>query len=87
MDIEPFFTIPPTLIGLSNEMSSLFFISVGDKKYRIFLFKDLIIKKTLMTDIEKIKIKNNILFLTFFVSIKNAFSLPLNLSLVFVAQL
>jgi len=42
----------------------------------MFLFKDLIIKKILMTDNKKIKIKNNILFLTFFVSIKNAFSLP-----------
>jgi len=35
----------------------------------------LIIKKTLITENKKIKIKNNILFLTFFVSIKNAFNL------------
>ena len=54
----------------------LCFISVGDEKYKIFLFKDLIIKKTLAIDSKKIKIKNSILFLTFFVSIKNAFSLP-----------
>ena len=74
--IDPFLTIPPTLIDFPNKMSSPCFISVGDEKYRTFLFKDLIIKKTLAIDSKKIKIKNNILFLTFFVSIKNAFSLP-----------
>jgi len=57
-------------------MSSLFFISVGDEKYRIFLFNDLIIKKKQATDIKKTKVRNSILFLTFFVSIENAFSLP-----------
>jgi len=56
-------------------MSSPCFISVGDEKYRTFLFKDFIIKKTAITDNKKIDIKNKILFLTFFASIKNAFSL------------
>jgi hypothetical protein len=74
--IEPFLTIPPTLIAFPNGISSLCFISVGDEKYRIFLFKDLRIKKIATIDKEKIKNKNSILVLTFFVSIKNAFSLP-----------
>jgi len=55
-------------------MSSLFFISIGNKKYRIFLFKDLKIKKIAKNDKKKIKNKNNILFLTFIVSIKGAFN-------------
>jgi len=75
MVIEFFFTIPPTRIAFPNVISSPRFIVVGDEKYKIFLFKDLIIKKTATTDSKKIKVKNNILFLTFFVSIKNAFSL------------
>ena len=72
--IEPFLTIPPTLIAFPNGISSLCFISLGDEKYRIFSFKDLMIKNVAKIDSEKIEVKNNILFLTFGVSIKNAFS-------------
>jgi hypothetical protein len=50
-------------------MSSLCLISVGDEKYSIFLFRDLRIKKIAAVDSINTKIKNNILFLTFFVSI------------------
>jgi len=62
-------------MAFPNGISSLCWISVGDEKYRIFLFKDLIIKKIVAIDIKKTKTKKKILFLTFFVSIKNAFSL------------
>tara|TARA_B110000967_G_scaffold180119_1_gene196163 strand:+ start:533 stop:718 length:186 start_codon:yes stop_codon:yes gene_type:complete len=61
-------------MAFPSGISSLFFISVGDEKYRIFLFKDLMIKKVTAIESEKIKNKNKILFLTFFVSIKNAFN-------------
>tara|TARA_B110000902_G_scaffold238268_1_gene285985 strand:- start:311 stop:466 length:156 start_codon:yes stop_codon:yes gene_type:complete len=50
-------------------------MSVGDEKYRIFLFKVLRIKKIPKVDNKKIKNKNDILFLTFLLSIKNAFNL------------
>tara|TARA_B110000967_G_scaffold115076_1_gene117741 strand:+ start:253 stop:438 length:186 start_codon:yes stop_codon:yes gene_type:complete len=61
-------------MAFPNGISSLSFISVGDEKYRIFLFKDLIIKKIAKIDSRKIKNKNSILFLTFFVSIRKAFN-------------
>jgi len=61
-------------MAFPNGISSLCFISVGDEKYTIFLFKELRIKKINTTDNEKIKVKNTILFLTFLVSIKNAFN-------------
>jgi len=63
-------------MDLLNGISSLCFISVGEEKYRIFLFKDLRIKNMATTDNKMTLIKNDILFLTFFVSIKNAFNLP-----------
>tara|TARA_B100000780_G_C20709810_1_gene282158 strand:+ start:83 stop:274 length:192 start_codon:yes stop_codon:yes gene_type:complete len=61
-------------MAFPNGMSSLCFISVGDEKYTIFLFKELRIKKTTTIDNKKIKVKNIILFLTFLLSIKNAFN-------------
>tara|TARA_B110000305_G_C18974566_1_gene418700 strand:- start:197 stop:334 length:138 start_codon:yes stop_codon:yes gene_type:complete len=44
-------------MALSNGTSSFCFISVGDEKYNIFLFKDLRIKKIVIADKKKIKNK------------------------------
>ena len=67
--IEFFFTIPPILIGSSKVRSCFCCISVGVEKYKIFLLRDCIIKYIEKAEINKIKIKKKILFLTFFVSI------------------
>ena len=48
----------------------LFFISVGDLKYKIFLFNDWSIKKIPVTDTSNVMAKSDALFFAFFGSIK-----------------
>ena len=63
---ESFFTMPPTLIFLVKSISWLVLMSVGDLKYKIFLFKDCNIIKTAIKDTNKRTVKSVALFLAFF---------------------
>ena len=55
---------------LSKFISCFFLISVGELKYKIFLLRAFSIKKTPITDVNRIIAKREALFFTFFGSIK-----------------